>query len=53
MTLAANIVNSGNHEVDFRKSITGGAIRQIAQKLQDNKGDSHNPGLAVNGSNVF
>ena len=44
---------SGNHEVYFRKSINAGATWQIAQKLTDNKGESHNPALAINGSNVF
>lgn len=44
---------SGNHEVYFGKSITGGSTWQIAQKLTDNKGESHNPVIAVNGSNVF
>jgi len=43
----------GNHEIYLRKSITGGATWQIAQKLTDNKGESSKPAIAVNRSNVF
>jgi len=44
---------TGNPEIYFRESNNGGSTWAVPQSLTSNAGDSLNPAIAVNGSNVY